>query len=405
MQQPLDFLKFNHYNGIVKIFTEDIIMLDIKVLGNRIKELRKKNGLTQAQFAEELHVCFQAVSNWERGIAPPELENLIRIACCFNVLVDDLLRPDPRVLILGVDGGGTKTEFAVTTMEGQVLRQFTKPGSNPNDIGFEKALGIVSDGIREALLEFPSIRCVCCGISGILAGNYRAQMTERLEQKYPSLKIGVQSDSANLFGMDDEAGMAVISGTGSVVFVKNGEETIRLGGWGYLFDSAGSAYDIGRDAVTATLAQEDAGDAPSLMSRLLLEKLGKPTAWSAIGTLYDKGKPFIASLANVVFEAYREGDTKAIEIIDQSAKRLGELLTLGIEKYHARPCAIASGGIFEHHADVLLPHLTSYTDTEIVICDLPPIYGACRQAHKMLETEVSESFHKNFKISSKGMKK
>ena len=68
-------------------------MLDINLLGDRIRELRKQRGLTQNAFADELHVSFQAVSNWERGIAPPELENLINIAAYFGVLVDNLLRP------------------------------------------------------------------------------------------------------------------------------------------------------------------------------------------------------------------------------------------------------------------------------------------------------------------------
>ena len=68
-------------------------MLDINLLGDRIRELRKQRGLTQNAFADELHVSFQAVSNWERGIAPLELENLINIAAYFGVLVDNLLRP------------------------------------------------------------------------------------------------------------------------------------------------------------------------------------------------------------------------------------------------------------------------------------------------------------------------
>ena len=37
---------------------------------------------------------------------------------------------------LGIDGGGTKTEFAVSTVDGHVLRDFKRDGSNPNDIGF-----------------------------------------------------------------------------------------------------------------------------------------------------------------------------------------------------------------------------------------------------------------------------
>jgi len=81
-------------------------MLDVGLVGKRIRDLRKGKGLTQNAFADELHVSFQAVSNWERGIAPPELENLIRIAPYFGVLVDDLLRSASERLVLGIDGGG-----------------------------------------------------------------------------------------------------------------------------------------------------------------------------------------------------------------------------------------------------------------------------------------------------------
>ncbi|MBQ4065694.1 MAG: helix-turn-helix transcriptional regulator, partial [Clostridia bacterium] len=86
-------------------------MLDVKAIGNRIKDLRKERGLSQGAFAEALGVSFQAVSGWERGIAAPDLENLMKIAAFFGVLTDDLLRPREEAVFLGIDGGGTKTEF------------------------------------------------------------------------------------------------------------------------------------------------------------------------------------------------------------------------------------------------------------------------------------------------------
>ena len=94
-------------------------MIDLKLIGKRIRELRLEKNLTQSEFASVLMVSFQAVSNWERGIAPPELENLIRIAAYFDVLVDDLLSPESENLYLGIDGGGTKTEFALLQKNGR----------------------------------------------------------------------------------------------------------------------------------------------------------------------------------------------------------------------------------------------------------------------------------------------
>ena len=378
-------------------------MFDIDNIGKRIKELRKERNITQNELADELHVSFQAVSNWERGIAPPDLENLSLIATHFNILVDDLLRPRPDKLLLGIDGGGTKTKFVVSTMSGNVLKISSSSGSNPNDIGFDKAFSIISEGIHSALMEFPSISFVFCGIAGMSSGNYRARMIELLQKKYPSLKIDVQNDSANLFAFDDDADMTIISGTGSVAFVKRDEGNIRIGGWGYLFDTAGSAYDIGRDAITAALADEDALREPSLLTKLILKKLDSQSIWSNIPALYNGGKPYIASFASVVFEAYSKGDSTAIDIIDKSAKHLGELLELGINQYGARPRAVASGGVFEHFREIMLPHIKKYSSAEIIICDLPPIYGACRQAYKLSGKEEDVGFYENFKNSYRGI--
>ena len=377
-------------------------MLDTKALGIKIKELRCARGLTQGAFAEELHVSFQAVSNWERGIAPPELDNLMRIAAYFNVLIDDMLASNTEALILGIDGGGTKTEFAIATTEGHVLKSFKRNGCNPNDIGFDAAFELISDGIHEMLLAHPSLRAVFCGISGIASGNYAKRMADGLAEKYPSLKFKVQNDSANLFAFDDTAGMAVISGTGSVVFVKQGADILRVGGWGHLFDDFGSAYNIGRAAVSLALSEEDSLLPAGVISKKLKAELGCETIWGAISSLYKGGKPFIASLSRVVFDAYEDGDEAAIEIIDRNAKRLAEMLNIGVRVHGATPRAVASGGIFEHHTEIMQKHIAKYTDVEIVISTLPPIYGACRQAHKLIgECEPTE-FLNNFKESYKG---
>ena len=372
-------------------------MFDINTLGTRIKELRKQHGLTQNAFAEELHVSFQAVSNWERGIAPPELENLINIAAYFGVLVDDLLRPQSDDLFLGIDGGGTKTEFLLVNAEGYVQKRLVKSGCNPNDVGYPKMASLLLDGIGDILIEFQSIKSVFCGIAGISTGNYAKRLYDELKKHYPQINIQIKNDSSNLFALDERADMAVICGTGSVVFVKDKDTYKRLGGWGYLLDEAGSAYDIGKDALREALREEDMKEKPSLMCRLLREKLNTATVWEHINTVYKEGKPYIATLASVVFEAYRKGDEKAMEIIDRTANALADLLNAGVRLYGAKPVAIASGGIFEHYGDILTGYIEKYSNVDLRMSNLPPIYGACKSACLMEMGQTVDEFYENFK--------
>ena len=379
-------------------------MLDINLLGNRIKELRKQHGLTQTAFAEELHVSFQAVSNWERGIAPPELENLINIATYFGVLVDDLLRPQSDDLFLGIDGGGTKTEFLLVTTDGYVQKRIVKSGCNPNDIGYSKMVSIISDGIRDILKEFQSVKSIFGGIAGIsTSDDYSKRLYDELKKRYPQVHIQIKNDAFNLFAIDESADMAIISGTGSVVFIKDKDSYKRLGGWGYLLDGAGSAYDIGRDALREALRQEDMKEGSSLMSRMLYKKLNTDTVWNHINTIYNEGKPYIAGLASVVFEAYRQGDRQAEEIIDRNAKALAELLNAGVRLYGANPLSIASGGLFEHYGDILTEHIEKYSNVNVNISDLPPIYGACRSACLLKEGKLVNNFYENFKKTYRGI--
>lgn len=63
-------------------------------LSDRIKELRTRNGLSQAELAEKLHVSRQAVTKWESGRGYPDIDNLKAMATLFNVSVDYLLDDD-----------------------------------------------------------------------------------------------------------------------------------------------------------------------------------------------------------------------------------------------------------------------------------------------------------------------
>ena len=49
-------------------------------LSDKIVELRKKNGFSQEDLADELQVSRQAVSRWEQGTADPSSSNILELS-------------------------------------------------------------------------------------------------------------------------------------------------------------------------------------------------------------------------------------------------------------------------------------------------------------------------------------
>ena len=65
----------------------------------KLKQLRKSNGLTQEDLAEVLYVSRTAVSKWESGRGYPNIESLKDIATLFSVSIDDLLSGEKLISI------------------------------------------------------------------------------------------------------------------------------------------------------------------------------------------------------------------------------------------------------------------------------------------------------------------
>lgn len=65
--------------------------MDKQQLGVFIAENRKRQGLTQQQLAQQLHITDKAVSKWERGLSYPDVTLLQPLAAVFSLRVDDLL--------------------------------------------------------------------------------------------------------------------------------------------------------------------------------------------------------------------------------------------------------------------------------------------------------------------------
>lgn len=64
------------------------------IFSDKLKMIRRSNGITQENLAGLLHVSRQAVTRWEAGQAYPDIENLIQISKLFSVSVDYLVKDE-----------------------------------------------------------------------------------------------------------------------------------------------------------------------------------------------------------------------------------------------------------------------------------------------------------------------
>ena len=233
---------------------------------------------------------------------------------------------------IGLDGGGTKTVGVLANREGQVLIRIQGPASNPNDRSPKESVAILTSMIHDLLeqgglteADLPHVSC----FGGIAGGiNHRQTLLDGLHATLPTLGcLDIRSDVHILLTgeIPEGDGACVICGTGSACFLRKNGELTRIGGWGYLLDSGGSGYDIGRDGLEAALRAHDGRGKPTILAEGLASHLGGEVQ-TKITEIYQKGKTYIASCAPIVFQAAEEGDEVAMAILRRNARSLAELI-------------------------------------------------------------------------------
>ena len=74
--------------------------------GEKLQEVRKRSGMTQETFAEQLHVSRQAVSRWESGRGYPEIEKILYICRCYHVTLNELFADELPPVPAETEEGG-----------------------------------------------------------------------------------------------------------------------------------------------------------------------------------------------------------------------------------------------------------------------------------------------------------
>ena len=362
--------------------------MDKNNLAINIRYYRKHKGMTQLELASKVNVLPQTVSKWESGISQPDTEKLCELADAFHISLDLLVRSqveDARRALIAIDGGGTKTDFLLFSEDGEVLDRLILGGSNPNAYGLEQTKSVLSEGI-DRFCRSAEVIGIFAGISGASAGNNRHELNDFLKKRYPYVKSRVEGDIHNvIYGVKGacQGCIAAICGTGSVVYGYDGETLERYGGWGYLFDNAGSGFDIGRDALRHALMAEEGECPESALSRAVREKIGGKV-FDNIGEIYAKGKDHIASFAPLVIDLAASGDGDACAIVKRTTDRLASLINRAADTHRFGNLVVIAGGLSVRR-DVIEPLLREKINEKlkIVFAGRAPIVGAAVKCVKL----------------------
>lgn len=264
----------------------------------------------------------------------------------------------PQKLVLGVDGGGTKTlawlARCATDGSPQVIGIGTSGSSNQVAVGYPKALDELASAVYAACENGKTSTGEINAAAFALAGSGNTEARDKISEfvgsrfKIQNFDIVHDGQAVLAAGTTDGWGIALIAGTGSVAFGRtpNGDTKV-VGGWGYWFGDEGSAFWLGQQALRAVALSADGRGPETQLTELVGARLGISSEREILTEIAKRGdvRLEIANLANVVCDATASGDESANSILNQAVQYwLDHIISLAGRLSLEEPLPIALAG-------------------------------------------------------------
>ena len=301
-------------------------------------------------------------------------------------------------LVVGVDGGGSKTHVVVADGRGKELASLTGEASAVRPGDALHSADVISRLVRECLAiaeREDRPRALVAGVAGVGREDERRALLRALEGAKLAEDVQVVPDA--LIALEDAfgegAGILLVAGTGSVAFGRGPTgHVVRCGGWGPVIGDEGGGAWIGRRALSVVTAAHDGREPETrlvgaVLTTLELDEVDQLVAWAASASTKD-----LAKLAAPVLTLAAERDLRANSICTIAAEELViHVRTLArqlfVDERVSLPVALAGGlmqrGSFlrrlvEHRLKTAVPGAHLHGE------DVLPTRGAVRLALRSL---------------------
>ena len=252
-------------------------------------------------------------------------------------------------LVLGIDGGGTKTVCVLMNDTGQVLGRGEAGASNYQSVGKQAAFCSIESAITEAIASLGTVQveAICLGLAGV-GRPTDIQVVQTFVQQLqstPSLGVIWALQPSNVVicndamialvgGLGHAVGIVAIAGTGSIVLGRNAKGCMkRVGGWGYILGDSGSAYHIATSGLRAAMRAYDGCEAATSLQERFREHLNLSSLEDIIKVIYQQGWSVkeIAALAPIVAQEAASGDNVSLNILEDAVKELVQATQIVID--------------------------------------------------------------------------
>lgn len=262
-------------------------------------------------------------------------------------------------VILGVDGGGTKTTACLAEIGPDhsvtILAHGHAGSSNIKAVGADTALTNLRAAIdaawQQAQREPHAVARAVFGLSGAGRPETQALVSEWSLTQAVARQSRVVHDALPVLmaGTPAGAGVALIAGTGAVAYAVNAAgQTHVVGGWGFWFGDEGSAFWLGQAAARAAAHAVDGRGPKTQLTDLILKHLQITEPREMLTALGREGdvRSGLAALAPLVTKAAEQEDHAALEIIAATTDELSALVAAAAMQAgfdHDFPLALAGG--------------------------------------------------------------
>ena len=305
-----------------------------------------------------------------------------------------------RRYFLGVDGGGTKTEFVCIDGDDRIVATAVTGTTYHLQVGIEATVVLIRQGVAAICSELDiTTHGLAHTFLGLPAFGEDAVIDPLLERACGGILGHDRYDCGNDMicgwagSLGCEDGINIVAGTGSIGYGERQGRAARVGGWGEVFGDEGSAYWIALRGLNAFTRMSDGRAAIDPLHQGFRRALGLSADIDICAMIMgERAMPRddIAGLARIVSQAAEEGDNAALRILQQSGLELADMAgalrgALGYER--DQPAYLSwSGGVLTHQRVVresLQRGLSAYGPFTLIEPRHSPGYGAALYARKL----------------------